>query len=135
MSQKIPMFNIEYLSSYKLFFRVGVLCFHWNSIEIKPRPMHHSERLKIWARWCYIFLCTSVKTWSIQPSNQNCNTHTLVSKSKNIMNCTGILCLFFQCVLTSWLLTTVTRDNYWPLVTIAVFDSCFHTRSMWFNSR
>ena len=59
-------------------------------------------------------------TWSIHPSNQNCNTHTLVSKSKNIINCTGILCLFFQCVLTSWILTTVTRDNYWPLVTIAV---------------
>ena len=34
----MPVFKIEYLSSYNRFFRVGVLCLHWNLIENKPRP-------------------------------------------------------------------------------------------------
>ena len=32
---------------------------HWNSIEIKPRPYIQNPS-KIWAQWCYIFLCISV---------------------------------------------------------------------------
>ena len=38
LSEKMPVFKIEYLSSYNRFFRVGVLCLHWNPIENKPRP-------------------------------------------------------------------------------------------------
>ena len=38
------MFKIEYLSSYNLSFRVGVLCLHWNSIEIKPHPNIQSPK-------------------------------------------------------------------------------------------
>ena len=52
------MFKIEYLSSYNLYFRVGVLCSHWNSIEIKPRPNIQSP-LK-YERSVVIFLCTFV---------------------------------------------------------------------------
>ena len=32
------MFKIEYLSSYNISFRDEVLCLHWISIEIMPRP-------------------------------------------------------------------------------------------------
>ena len=38
LSEKMPVFKIEYLSSNNRFFRVGVLCLHWNPIENKPRP-------------------------------------------------------------------------------------------------
>ena len=47
-------------------------------------------------------------------------------KSKNIMKCTDLhLCLFLPFDLESWILTTVTRvrDNYWPLVTVIVYDT------------
>ena len=36
-TKKLPMFKIEQFSSDNLSFRLGVLCLHWNSIEIKPR--------------------------------------------------------------------------------------------------
>ena len=36
------------------------------------------------------------------------------------------LCVFLPCGLTSWVLTTVTRDNYQPLVMVIVFAGCFH---------
>ena len=49
------------------------------------------------------------------------------------------LCVILPCDLTSWLLMTVTRDNYQPLVIIIVFDGCFHARmeskSFWYDSR
>ena len=49
------------------------------------------------------------------------------------------LCVFLPCDLTSWILKTVTRDKYQSLVTVIVFDGCFHARmeskSLWFNSR
>ena len=32
------MFKIEYVSKYNISLRVGVLCLHWKSYEIKPRP-------------------------------------------------------------------------------------------------
>ena len=38
------------------------------------------------------------------------------------------LCVFLQCDLTSWLYTTVTHDKYQSLVTVIVFDGCFHAR-------
>ena len=63
--------------------------------------------------------CEYRMTWSINPLN---------IKSNNIMNSTGILSL---CVSSMWTnimnnLTTITRDNYRPFIT--VIDSCFHAR-------
>ena len=37
---------MEYLSSYNLSFKVGVLCLHWNSTEFKPNPNIQSPPLK-----------------------------------------------------------------------------------------
>ena len=92
-----------YLVTINLSFKMGVLCLHWKSIEIKPSSNIQSPE-KIWAQWCYIFLNTFV---NIERPNQltlyiwNCNIHALISKSNNstCMNCTGILSV---CVSPMW---------------------------------
>ena len=67
-----------------------------------------------------------------------CNIHAIKSKSKNIMNYTGnpSVCVSPMWPNT-WILTTVTRDNYWTLVTVIVCDSSFYTcislKSLWFD--
>ena len=38
------------------------------------------------------------------------------------------LCVSLPCDVTSWILTTVTCESYWSLVTVIVSDSCFHGR-------
>ena len=40
--KKLQIYKIEYSSSNNLSFRVGVLCLHGNSFEIKPRPIIQS---------------------------------------------------------------------------------------------
>ena len=49
------------------------------------------------------------------------------------------LCVFHPCDITSWILTTVSRDKYQPPVTVIVLDGCFHacmeSKSLWFYSR
>ena len=68
----------------------------------------------------------------------HCNIHAIKSKSKNIMNYTGnpSVCVSPMWPNT-WILTTVTRDNYWTLVTVIVSDSSFYTcislKSLWFD--
>ena len=109
------MFKIEYLSRYNISFRVGVLCLHWNPIEIKPRP--NIRNPKKWAQWCYIFYTLVNIEWLDQLilKIQNCNIHALICKS-NIFNLLTVLvfhlCVFLPCYLTSWIFMTVTRDNY-----------------------
>ena len=63
--KKIPIFKIEYLSSYNLSFRVGVLCLHWNYIEIKPRPNIQSPLMLHFL----IHICEYRMTWSIDHLN------------------------------------------------------------------
>ena len=130
--KKISMFKIEYLWGIVL---------HWNSIEIKPCPTFRTlKNISAVILHFLMHICEYGMTWSINLK------YKIVTCMRWYRNRTIFwtamvfhLCVFFLCDLTSWILTIVTRDNYQPLVTVNVFDGCFHARieskSMWFDSR
>ena len=80
------MFKIEYLSRYNLSFRVGVMCLHDIPSRLSPAPTFRTlKNMSAVMLYSYTELLDQL-TLKIQ----NCNFHALLSKSRKIMNCTGI---------------------------------------------
>ena len=143
--KKIPMFKIEYLSSYIFFFQSGGYCVCIEieiPLRLSPAPTFRAlkkyEHSDVTFSYSPLWIQNDLINW---PFKYKVVTSMRWYRNRTIWWTALVfnLCVFLPCDLTSWILTTVTRDGYQPHVTVIVFDGCFHasveSERLWFDSR
>ena len=109
----MKMLKLEYVSSYKLSFYSGGIVL---TLRLSLAPTF--KALKKRAQWCHIILCTFV---NIELLESSCPLNIKLKHSCGDIEMEhNKLHWYSICELTSWILTTVIRDNYRSLVAVIV---------------
>ena len=120
-------FQCSKLNNYlvSIFLSERVLCLHWNSIVIKPRPNIQSPLKYEYSD--VTFFCTFVNIeWFDQLTLvifMRWYWSRTIWWTALVFHLCELLCVFLSCDLTSWTWAIVTGDNYRSLVTVIMFGS------------